>query len=214
MDDALVGALISAAASVVAAMISTQSGNSRHAVAHAPRTKAAIQPWITGCSVVGVWSLASPSGIHTVLAHYNFVLIPVAMMALAWFRPIKPMIAASATLGLFAVNWVGWRMAHQGNGYQPNHTHLQIYLLLACGSALAVFLLSLSRFKGSKGGISTELEKLARLHQTGHLSDHEFARGKDLILGRRRTNWVRNQGRSRLARYSLPELDRLSTSRN
>ena len=110
MDDALVGAVISAAASIVAAIISKT--DNRKSSVQAPRTNGSLQAWVTGCSIVGGWSLASPSGIHSVLAHYNFLLIPLAMLALVWFRPIKPMIAASVTLGLFAANWVEIGRAH------------------------------------------------------------------------------------------------------
>jgi hypothetical protein len=203
MDDALAGAMISATASIVAALIS-KTGN--EAYAHSSRTKASIQFWIATCPVIGIWSLASPAGIHTVLAHYNFALIPLAMMALVWFRPIQPMIAASVTLGLFAVNWVGWRIAHAGTGtgFQSNHRYLDIYLSLACASAVLVFLLSQWRSKaakarpvlpmppsappiaGARGSICTELERLAQLHKSGDLSDAEFSRGKEAILGRPR----------------------------
>jgi hypothetical protein len=197
MDDALAGAMISAAASIVAALISrTDNGRSSDASLDSARTRASIQLWIAACPAIGIWSLASPA-IQTVMAHYNFSLIPVAMMALVWFRPIQPMIAASVTLGLFAVNWVGWRMAHAGTGtgIQANHTHLQIYLLLACASAALIFFLSGWRSKIAKArpvlsarppGIVTQLERLAQLHESRALSDDEFSQGKEVILGRPR----------------------------
>ncbi len=203
MDNALTGAIISGAASIVAALISkADHGKSSDAGVHSPGTKASFQLWITACSVIGTWSLASPAGIHTVLAHYNFALVSLAVMALAWFRPIRPMIAASAMLGLFAVNWVGWRMAHSvtAPGLQAKRTHLQMYLLLAFASTLLVLVLSMWRSKAAEAqpvlsarppapaitgthGIATELERLAQLHRSGVLSDDEFSRGKEVILG-------------------------------
>jgi Short C-terminal domain len=205
MDSELTGALISAAASIVVALISkTDSGKSTDACAHSPRITASIQPWIATCAVLGAWFLASPRTIQPALAFLNFLSIPLAAMALAWFRPIQPLIAASVTLGLFAVNWIGWRIAHAGTGFRANYTHLLMFLSLACASAALVFLLSRWRCKAAKarpilraapparsiagmpGSIAGELERLAELYRSGVLSDDEFSRGKEVILGRPR----------------------------
>jgi hypothetical protein len=201
MDNELLGALISAAASIVVALISkTDSGKSSDACAGSPRRTASIQPWITTCSVLGVWLLASPRTIHPALAFLDFLSIPLAVVALLWFRPVQPLIAASVTLGLFAVNWIGWRIAHAGTAFRANNRHLLIFLLLACASAAIVFLLSLWRcnarnaqpilptapparpIAGISGTIASELEILAQLYRSGVLSDDEFSRGKELIL--------------------------------
>ena len=191
MDDALVGATISAAASIMAALISKPNVPS-------PRTRSFLHPWISTCSVVGIWFLASPATIHIALVHYNFALIPLTMMSLVWLCPLPPMIAASVTLGLFAVNWAGWRIALAGTGFEASHTQLLIYLLLACASAALVSSLSRWRSKSAKAspaippldppvmgtcGICTELERLSRLHESGALSNDEFSRGKQVILG-------------------------------
>jgi hypothetical protein len=130
------------------------------------------------------------------------------VMALVWFRPMQPSIAASVTLGLFAVNWIGWRIAHGGKGFRANYTHLLIFLSLACASAVLVFLLSLWRSKaaraaavvpastsatpitGTHGSLAAELERLAQLYKSGVLSDDEFSRGKEVILMYRRRRVV------------------------
>lgn len=41
------------------------------------------------------------------------------------------------------------------------------------------------RIDEEASGIAEELEKLARLHESGALTDDEFARAKDAALGRR-----------------------------
>jgi hypothetical protein len=204
MDNELTGAIISAAASVVVAIISkTDHGKSSDACVHSPRLTASVPPWIATCAVLGIWFLVSPGMIQPALAHRNFLLIPLAATALVWFRPIQPLLAASVTLGLFAVNWIGWRIAHAGTEtrFHANYTHLLLFLFLACASAALVFLLSLWRCKaakaqpllplptpvppiiGARGSIAAELESLAQLYRSGVLSDDEFSRGKEVILG-------------------------------
>jgi hypothetical protein len=195
MDNELTGALISATASIVVALISRtdgrQSGDAR------PRTNAAFQPWIAACPAIGIWALTSPAAMHPLLAHYNFALIPLAVMALVWFRPIRPMMAASVALGLFAVNWVGWRIAPPGteNEFLANQKHLLLYLSLAYGTAVVAFWVSRwrSRFVvpppeppdppiAGDENLCTNLERLERQFKRGALSDAEFSAAKGLIL--------------------------------
>jgi len=129
---------------------------------------------VTTCSVIATWFLTSPSMIHPVLAHNNFLLTPLVAMTLVWFRPVQPMIAASVTLGLFAVNWTGWRIAHDvmHTGSGAKWSHLQAFLSLACASAVVVFLLSQWRCKPAR----RPAERSVSFERSGVLSDDEFSR--------------------------------------
>jgi predicted RND superfamily exporter protein len=201
MDDELLGAIISAAASIVVALISrTDNAKSSNACAYSPRAKASTLSWIATCAVLGVWLFASHKMIQPAFGTLNFLLILLVVIALVWFRPIQALTAASVTLALFAVNWAGWRMAHAGTRVRHDHTHLPLFLLLACGTAFAVFLVSRWRCKtekaqpvvqpsgltttGTHGSIAAELERFVQMYRAGVLSEEEFARAKGAILRR------------------------------
>ena len=121
MDNEVIGAIISAAASVVVAVVSkTQPEKSVETGSDSSPLRSSIRPWIATGGVLTAWFLASPGLIHNDLAWQNFILIPLVVIALALLRPIKPLMAISITLAFFATNWIAgpWsnRLAHSGMG--------------------------------------------------------------------------------------------------
>src|SRR5579872_5425746 len=121
MDNEVIGAMISAAASVVVAVISkTQPEKPGENSSDSYSLRSSIRPWIATGGVLAAWFLASPGLIHNQLAWQNFVLIPLVVIGLALLRPIKPLTAISITLAFFAINWLAgpWsnRLAHSAMG--------------------------------------------------------------------------------------------------
>jgi len=206
MDDEIMGALISAAASVVVALVG-KNGTPEHNDfrSYPPLTKSSM-PWIATCAVLGVWIFVLPAMMNGP-AGLNFLVIPVVVLVLARNCPIKPLLAASVTLGLFALNWIGGRsgsVVHVGRRSRPDHTYLLFILVVACVSAIVVYRVSLKRWNMGNtqaytpippqpeqftrevpvyhGGVAAELERLAQLYRAGNLSAEDFAQAKALVL--------------------------------
>ena len=196
VDDTVVGALISAAASVVAAAISkTKPDAPRELQPARSRSERPVRPWLVTGAVLTAWFLLSPALLHGDLAEANFFVVTVAAFLLAWIRPIKPPVAASVTLALFAFNWIAGPMRSTlatGSSYSsrfPNHGHLSFVLALGLISALGVSLVNF--WRGKKKFVSvlasnpphteqirsfvTQLERVGNLRGQGVLSDQEFS---------------------------------------
>jgi hypothetical protein len=223
MDNEVIGAIISAAASVVVAVISkAQPEKSVETGSDSSHVKSSIRPWIATGGVLTAWFLASPGLIHNEFAWQNFILIPLVVIGLALLRPIKPLMATSITLAFFATNWIAgpWsnRLAHSGMGVKfptaDNH-YLHFVLFLASVSAGLAFLLSLWRNKNgspagprsidlppsamSNGGLVNELERLAHLYNSGDLTVDEFSRAKTALLGRGGPQRISSRSQTELA---------------
>jgi hypothetical protein len=219
MNGELTGAIISAAASVVVAIIG-KIGNEKpvETGAASSRPGVAIRPWMMTSAALSLWFLAT-AFIWPQFAKDNFLLIPPVMVALVLVRPIWPLAASLVTAGLFAGNVSAILLS---NGFahkmdpQPVIHSLPTFLLFACGWALLAYVLSVwrsrvtitrtvpalrtvARAKGRNRSSDTDLQKLARLYCRGNLSTDEFLCAKAAIPGRTQLHRVVPRRRTELA---------------
>jgi hypothetical protein len=219
MNGEVIGAIISAAASIVVAIIG-RIGNEKSAGTgeHSSRSGLVVRPWMMTIAVLSLWFLAA-AFIWPQFAGHNFLLIPPAMVALVLVRPIPPFGAALVTVSLFGCNVIAVlasnRFAHKMDP-QPVIHSLPTFLLFACGWALLAYLLSVWRSKVTitravqaprpvlaapkrANSIATDLQKLAQLYRSGNLSTGEFSCAKATILRRARRHRVVARRRTELA---------------
>ena len=219
MNGEVIGAIISAAASIVVAIIGRIANEKSVGTGeHSSRPSSAIRPWMMTVAVLCLWFLAVAL-VWPQFARHNALLIPPAMVALVLVRPIPPFGAALVTVSLFACNVIAMllsnRFAHTMDP-QPVIHSLPTFLLFACGWALLSYLLSVWRSKVTitravqeprsvlpapkrKNSIATDLQKLAHLYRCGSLSTGEFSCAKATVLRRARRHRVVARRRTELA---------------
>jgi hypothetical protein len=214
MNSEVTGAIISAAASVVVAIIGRiGSEKSLETGAVSSRPGVAMRPWMMTSAALGLWFLAT-AFIWPQFAKDNFLLIPPVIVALVLVRPVWPPAASLVTTSLFAGNvgamLLSNRLAHKMDP-QPVIHSLPTFLLFAAGWALLAFLLSAWRSKvtitprtaapakGRNRSADTDLQKLARLYCRGNLSTEEFLCVKAAVQGRTRLHRVVARRRTELA---------------
>jgi hypothetical protein len=153
-----------------------------------------------------IWFALSPALVNHDFAGTNFFLIPLAAILLALMVPTLPLKAASISLALFAANFFLGPLSNRigGSEYDPWESSKQFTLLLiGFGSAGVASYICYLRLKfrkrsvlaatpvqrvtlppaRSQSGLARELERLAKLHATHGLSDDEFQREKEKLLG-------------------------------
>lgn len=122
MSDEVLGALISAAASIAIALINKKSESSRAKARSSSRgasaTPAISSPlsgapgplaprtWYVFGGILMVWMALSPALVHHDFAGTNFIFIPPWVILLALVVPVEPLRAAWMSLALFAANFV------------------------------------------------------------------------------------------------------------
>ena len=211
MSDTILAALISAVASILAAVLS------RTRLSHSPRARAAHDAskgrrtgWYVILGLLVIFFALTPGLVHPDHAGNNFLLIPPVTILLAIAAPIAPLMSASLVLGLFASNWILGPISNRIAGTQAHTEFLSFDLpLLGLAFANAAIVAGICalrlRFWGRpaappadeedeedtslrNGGASMafELEKLGELHATGVLNTEEFQRAKEKLLGEER----------------------------
>ena len=166
--------------------------------------------WYIAFVIFLIWFALSPALVNHDFAGTNFFLIPFAAILLALMVPTLPLKAASISLALFAANFFLGPLSNRigGSEYDPWESSQQLTLLLigfgSAGVASCICYLRL-RFRKrsvaattpmqrvtlpparsqprSQSGLARELERLAKLHATHRLSDDEFQREKEKLLG-------------------------------
>jgi hypothetical protein len=208
MDSTIVASLISAAASIITAIISTRPRSTDKASVkgyyYRPVKKL---PWIITLFLLIVWLVSSPILIHWDIAGLNIFVIIIVSLVLAFSFPIRPTAAAAIVLILHPVNFFLEDLGKFFHGVSPNfpfseHVGVDIssvILLLSIYFANAIIVsivcswrgrvpltghrIESSAKKNASHIISEEVERLADLHSRGVLSDEEFRAAKNRILG-------------------------------
>jgi hypothetical protein len=223
MSDEVLGALISAGASIAIALINKKSESSSKARSSGRGTSAtpgtssnllaapkphATRYWYIFVGVTIVWMALSPAYVHHDFAGTNFLLIPPLVILLALTVPVQPLRAAWMSLALFAANFVLGPLSNRIKGSPFDRSFLgeggsageggklePLLMIAAATAAIAAFICFLRlRFRRSPipapaiqitgaGALSTELQALARLRTEGALSEDEFRRAKEKLLG-------------------------------
>jgi hypothetical protein len=135
MSDAVLGALISAGASILIAIlnkkISSPEGTrppvKRPTVRGGRQTpipsetyvevqRPSPKAWYVTFGLLSVWMALTPALIHHDLAGTNFLLIPVVAVILALVVPIAPLKAAWLCFAMFAVNFVVGPLSNRAHG--------------------------------------------------------------------------------------------------
>ena len=210
MDPSIIGALISAAASIVVALIgkstsarSTRRGKLQRAYTTPSRNK---RIWIITVSVLSLWILLSPPLIHWDWGGLNFFLLPIVTLSLSAVCPIKPSSAAATVLVLYPINFLMEPLAKSLQGISAaNHADpVSIAILLGFAFVNAIGSWALARWRrrgftesmeptvevetipsqSHLGGssLADEIAKLEKLHESGVLSDDEFQKAKKRLL--------------------------------
>jgi len=135
MSGSVLGALISAGASILIAILNKKTSSSEGARAPKPRsarssgretsssseTYVEVQwpspkAWYVTFGVLLVWMALTPALIHHDLAGTNFFLIPVVAVILALAVPIAPLKAAWLCFAMFAANFVVGPLSNRLHG--------------------------------------------------------------------------------------------------
>ena len=221
MDGSALGALITAVASIVVAIInrksdpnggSPSSGTPGSATAAAFHRPGAVSPgatrvWYVALAVLLLWMALSPAFVNHDFAGMNFIAIPIFFVPLALIVPVRPLKAAWMCLAMFAANFVLGPMSNRMAGSRfdtafisdapGDRNALQSLLLIAAATAAVSSIIcylrlkyrhspslspSSSPFSPLIGSVTAELERLARLHEQGALSEAEFRRAKESVL--------------------------------
>jgi hypothetical protein len=207
----IVTAFISAAASVIVALIGKSSPararrrGEPQRVYIIPSTNKRV--WITSILILSLWLLLSPTLIHWDLAGSNFFLIFIVTLVLSYIWPIRPWGAAAVVLMLYSVNFfmepLGWWVHGISISFNPNDLGYFL-LVLGLGFVNTVGSWSLARWRGRKFAeiaeaetkaettgteshpittlLADEIAKLSKLRESGALSDEEFQKAKNKLL--------------------------------
>ena len=169
--------------------------------------------WYIAFVIFLIWFALSPALVNHDFAGTNFFLIPLAAILLALMVPTLPLKAASISLALFAANFFLGPLSNRigGSEYDPWESSQQFTLLLiGFGSAGVASCICYLRLKFRKRvtqpvapatpavasephvpllppqsatSLARDIEKIARLHASHTLTDDEFQRAKEKLLG-------------------------------
>jgi len=207
MSDTVLAALIGALASVIVAIIGKQTSGDQNAPAlhRVPGRRIPTLPWTITALALLIWLLVSPGLIHHDFAGLNFFVIPIVLLVVALFSPIRPLTASWVSLAIYSSNFV---LGPLGNRLARSHFDAQYGLpwqVLLIGFASAAIIAGVcalrlryaatdvpvdevaSSFDGrvvpeSDSGLAGALVRLAALHTAGKLSDQEFLDAKRQLL--------------------------------
>ena len=193
----IIAALIGATASVVVALIGKAraggDGHGRTTARTPPAPRTNVRVWTLVTAVLVLWMAGTVLAVHPEWGRVNFLLIPVITIALALIAPVRPWAGASVVLLLYSLNLfvepVGWLV--EGIEFSPGPAYLLIFP--AAGIVNAVVVAGLARWRGrahagtaaaaASPALVDELERLRALHDSGALTDAEFERAKERLLG-------------------------------
>lgn len=203
MDSTIVASLVSAAASVIVALLS-KSGSSASAPGRHSSTPSYAIPkrnrriWTITVCVFVTWMVFAALFLHWDLAGMSVLAIPPVIWLLSSAFPIQPSSAAAVALFLFPFAFsaepIGkWRRGISfENHFEPSA--VGAYVGIAFGTALIAWLITRWRAKSywttnhdeqpppSSSTLAKELSEVSELHRAGVLSDEEFTRAKDKLL--------------------------------
>ena len=205
MDSTIVASLISAAASIITAIISSRPRSAARAAKKGySYRQPKKQPWIIALLLLLLWLVGSPILIHWDIAGLNIFVIIIVTLVLAFFFPIRPGAAAAIVLILHPANFFLEDLGKVFHGVTPNFPFSssvgvdvpKVILLLSIyfANAIVVSLLCLWRGRvrlseqsaqgaGKERRLADDLERVAVLHSRGILTDEEFQAAKRRILG-------------------------------
>ena len=122
MSDTISGALISAAGSILVAILSrgveTRTRSGQGPLSFVSSSASGARWWYVASAILLVWFALSPALVHHDFAGTNFFVIPLATIVLALLVPTLPLMAASITLGLFAANFLLGTLSNRIGGSQ------------------------------------------------------------------------------------------------
>ncbi|MHA7820479.1 MAG: SHOCT domain-containing protein [Erythrobacter sp.] len=199
MDSAILGALISAAASMLAAYIGRPraSGPTRRLPERLGRRNA--NAWLVAYVLSIGLIVYAAIGVHSDLAGTMGFAFPLVLVACAAFFPIRPAYAVAASLAVLPFMFLAEPFSHwvRGNRVRDPFSDTDFAVLFLGVSATAVVLVGLitawrwrnlaeahhrAEEVAQEEGLPGQLSALARLHRSGALSDEEYARAKDKLL--------------------------------
>ncbi|WP_347331721.1 SHOCT domain-containing protein [Marinimicrobium locisalis] len=201
MDSTIIAALISAAASIVAAII----GNARSSGAEKGHPNLLIprrnqRMWIIAVSVLLGWLIFAALFLHWDLAGMSVLAIPVVMWTFAAAFPIRPSIAVAAVLFLFPLAFTAEPIGKWRRGMSfDNHFDAGVvgtFVGIAFGTALITWIIAWWRSKSlpretrdeqlapNSGTLAKDLSELSALHKAGALTEEEFVRAKEKLLSK------------------------------
>ena len=223
MSDTISGALISAAGSILVAILSrgveTRTRSGQGPLSFVSSWASGARWWYVASAILLVWFALSPALVHHDFAGTNFFVIPLATIVLALLVPTLPLMGASITLGLFAANFLLGPLSNRIGGsqfdtqviYDPRERSKQFtVLLIGFGAAAVASLICYLRLRlrgrvtqpaapaipavasephvpllppQSAPSLARDIEKIARLHASHTLTDDEFQRAKEKLLG-------------------------------
>lgn len=205
MDSTIVASLISAAASIITAVISSRPGSTARAARKGySYRQPKKQPWVIIIFLLLLWLVGSPVLIHWDIAGLNIFVIIIVTMVLAFFFPIRAGAAAAIVLILHPANFFLEDLGKVFHGVAPNFPFSpsvgvdlpKVALLLSIyfANAIVVSLLCFWRGRvrlserstqgtGKERRLADELERIAVLHSRGILTDEEFDAAKRRMLG-------------------------------
>jgi len=205
MESSIIAALITAIASIVVALIGKSAPGSKKQIHEALSFRyGGSKTWVVVIVALVLWILVSVVFISERLGVLNWFLIAIVTLLLSVVAPIRPMYAAAVVLILYSENF----FMHDvhillGGRYYRSPDYLAVLEgALAAGFAVALVVGLLCRWRGRiahAAGVSVsepeqdspqisvllgdELSKLARLHEAGALTDEEFQKAKNRVLG-------------------------------
>jgi hypothetical protein len=195
MSDSVLGALITAGASILIAIINkistpserdgspkrspAQRGTPQVAISATTQEEAPQAParaWYISLGILLVWMALSPALVHHDFAGMNFYLIPIVVIPLALIVPIPPLKAAWMSLAMFAANFVIGPMSNRLHGSAYDTTFvggnareetifLEFLLLVGGGTAAAASGICLLRRKYGGAGMLSGRTEIRRVWQ-------------------------------------------------
>jgi hypothetical protein len=205
MDSTIVASLISAAASIIVALLS-KGGAQTSAPGRRSSTPAYAIPkrnrviWIIAVCILMYRMGYAALFLHWDEAGMGVLAIPLVMWILSAVFPIQPSSAAAVTLFLFPFAFsaepIGkWRRGiNFENHFEPSV--VGAFVSIAFGTAFIAWLIARWRARSywianldeqqptSSSTLAKGLSELAELHRTGVLSDEEFTRAKNKLLSK------------------------------
>ena len=154
-------ALITAAASVVVALISSKAGERANANPRKPSVnrnegtpRRNAKGWYFGLGLLMVWLVLSPALLHHDLGGINYFLIPVVVAVLSLAFPIPPLRAAWMSMAVYAANYVVGPLSNRLAGsiydikfFVPSRSGLLILFGLGFGGAALAALICYLRLR-------------------------------------------------------------------
>lgn len=165
----ILAALITAAASVVVALISSRATERAKADPRRPsvnrnqgRSKSNAWGWYIGLGLLVAWLALSPAMVHHDLSGNNYFFIPIVAVVLALAFPIPPLRAAWMTMAVYSANYLVGPLSNRLSGslydtgfFLPAGSDLLILFCLGFGGAGLASLICYLRLRSNNKGEAT-----------------------------------------------------------